>query len=79
MFRKPAFVVITVSIILIVYCVSLNTSAFLPVGYFIFSISPFFLGWLTYTILRFGKYEGKELNEEEWGYQDRNRDGLWYL
>lgn len=79
MFRKPAFAVISVSIILILYCVTLNTDGLLPISYFIFSISPLLLIWLAYTILRFGRYEGKELGKEEWGYQDKNKDDLWVL
>jgi len=79
MFRKPIFAVIVVSIVLIVYCVLLNTNAPLSISYFIFSISPFLLIWLAYTVLRFGVYEGKELDEEEWGYQDKSKDELWVL
>ena len=79
MFRKPIFAVITVSAVLILYCVLLNTNAPQLLPYLIFSISPFLLLWVTYTVLRFGIYEGKELNEEEWGYQDKGKDELWVL
>jgi len=79
MFRKPIFAVITISIILILYCVLLNTNAPRSLSYFIFSISPFLLVWLVYTVLRFGTYTGKELDEEEWGYQDKSKDELWVL
>jgi hypothetical protein len=33
--------------------------------------SPFFLCWMVYTILRFGKYAGPDLGKDEYGYQDR--------
>ena len=79
MFRKPIFAVIVVSIILLVYCVLLNTNAPPALSYFIFSISPLLLIWLAYTILRFGIYKGKNLDEEEWGYQDKRKDELWVL
>jgi hypothetical protein len=79
MFRKPIFAVITISVILIVYCVLLNTNAPLSLSYFIFSISPVLFLWLIYTVLRFGTYAGKDLDEEEWGYQDKNKDELWVL
>jgi hypothetical protein len=73
------FAVVTVSIILIVYCVLLITNAPLSISYFIFSISPFLLIWLAYTVLRFGIYQGTDLGEEEWGYQDKSKDDLWGL
>ena len=79
MFRKPIFAVSAVSTILLVYCVLLNINVPQSLCYFIFSISPFLLIWLAYTVLRFGIYEGKNLDEEEWGYQDKSKDELWVL
>jgi hypothetical protein len=79
MFRKPSFAVVTVSTILLVYCVLLNSNAPPAISYFIFSISPFLIIWVAYTVLRFGIYEGKNLDEEEWGYQDKSKDELWVL
>jgi hypothetical protein len=77
MFRKPSFPVAVVSIILLIYCVLINFNVSLSLVYFIFSISPFLLIWVAYTIIRYGKYEGKELGEnEEWGYQDKNKEDL---
>ncbi len=77
MFRKPAFTVIIVSLILLIYCILINTNAPLSMVYFIFTFSPFLLAWLVYTIIRFGIYKGKELeDEEEWRYQDKCRDEL---
>ena len=79
MFRKPIFAVIIVSIILVAYCVLLNSDAPRSISFFIFSISPFLLIWLAYTVLRFGIYEGADLDKEEWGYQDKSKDELWVL
>jgi hypothetical protein len=80
MLRKPALAVITVSLVLVVFCVAINTDSLLPLAYIIFGISPFLLIWLTYTVIRFGVYDGKELEEnEEWGYQDKNKDELSVL
>jgi len=37
-----------------------------------FSISPFLVVWMAYTIIRYGPYNGRELKEdEEYGYQDK--------
>jgi len=43
----------------------------------IFSLSPFILLWIVFSILRHGKFEGKELEEnEEWGYSDKDKNEL---
>jgi len=77
MFRKPSFAVAVVSAILIIYCALINFEISFPFIYFIFGVSPFLLIWVAYTIIRYGKYDGKELAEdEEWGYQDKDKDEL---
>ena len=80
MIRKPIFAVVVVSLILLVYCVLIYLDLSLPVAYFTFSISPFLLAWMAYTIIRFGVYKGKEFDsDEEWGYQDRKKEDLDFL
>jgi hypothetical protein len=75
--KRPFFAVTVVSIILVIYCILINFSIYLPVAYFIIGISPLLLGWLAYTIIRFGSYKGKEFStDEEWGYQDKTREEL---
>jgi len=58
MIKKPVFAVAVVSIVLVIYCILIGFNISLSVVYFIFSISPLLLAWLTYTIIRFGVYEG---------------------
>jgi hypothetical protein len=41
-----------------------------------FLVSPFLLIWMVVTVLKSGKYEGPELGENEFGYQDKNKDDL---
>jgi hypothetical protein len=80
MFTKPAFAVVVVSLILLIYCVLINADSTLPIAYFIFAISPFLLLWMVYTIIRYGIYKGQELKEgEEWGYEDRSKEELGVL
>jgi len=80
MLRKPAFAVVVASMLLLVYVVFINTEGLLPFAFFIFGISPVVLIWLAYTIIRYGTFSGKDLQEgEEWGYQDKNKDELWVL
>jgi len=80
MFKKPSFVVTTVSCILLLYCILIGFHAPLPLIYFIFGISPFLMLWMVFTVIRHGIYYGKELEEdEEWGYQDKGREELGVL
>jgi hypothetical protein len=57
---------------LVIYTLLFHAGAPLPVVGSMFLLSPFLVIWMAYTILRFGKYDGRELREnEEWGYQDK--------
>lgn len=41
--------------------------------------SPVLVVWLVYTILKYGIYEGQELGDDEFGYQDKSKDDLGIL
>jgi len=78
MLRKPNFAVTVTSVILFVYCLLIYRNS--PIAYFIFSISPFLVLWTVYTVIRFGIFRSKELTEdEEWGYEDKNKEELGVL
>jgi len=80
MFKKPSFVVAIVTGVLLSYCILIGFNLSLSLAYFIFGSSPFLLLWMTYTIIRYGTYDGKNLEEdEEWGYQDKNKEELGVL
>jgi hypothetical protein len=74
MLRKPAFAVITSTAVLLVYCwlIAIDSTA----AFLIFAISPFLVLWTAYTIIRYGVYDGRELDKDEWGYEDKNNDDL---
>jgi hypothetical protein len=77
MLKKSFFPVTIVSLILLIYCTFINFKILLPIVYFIFGISPFLLVWVVYAIIRFDTYKGKEFSaDEEWGYQDKNKEDL---
>ena len=77
MIKKPFFAVAAVTVILLIYCIVIGFNISLPVAYLIFGISPILIAWLVYTIIRFGKYKGKEFDTgEEWGYQDWTKQDL---
>lgn len=78
MLRKPNIAVIVTSIILVIYCLLLGSNS--PIAYFIFTISPFLVLWMAYTVIRFGVFKAKELREnEEWGYADKDKEELGVL
>lgn len=77
MLKKPSFAVVVTTICVILYNILPEFPSAANIAVFIFIASPFLMGWMVYIILRHGKYDGKEFSEnEEWGYQDRNRDQL---
>lgn len=77
MFRKPYFVTIVATLYFSIYQFISITGYSELVNYFMFGGAPFLLLWLAFTIVRHGKYTGPELKEnEEWGYQDKDKDSL---
>jgi hypothetical protein len=57
---------------LVIYTFLFQAGAPLDVLAWMFVLSPFLVIWMAYTILRYGKYDDRELREnEEWGYQDK--------
>ncbi|HTQ28759.1 MAG TPA: hypothetical protein VMI35_11545 [Puia sp.] len=76
MFRHPVFATIFVSLYLLAYCVLMVFGDLPWLTAILFLLSPFFVIWMAYTIMRHGRYQGPELGEEEFGYQDREHDSL---
>ena len=75
--QKEILPVITVTGILLVYCVLVFTQSAIRLSYTIFVASPFLMIRMAYSVIRKGKYAGKELEEdEEWGYADKKKDEL---
>jgi len=70
--KSEAIPVIAVSVILLIYLFMIlsGSNSFL-IG-FIFSLSPFLVMWLVYSVIKDGNYTGRELEEnEEYGYTDK--------
>ena len=74
--RKPSIAVIVASLYLAIYLVFFYRSDYnVVMGMFL--AAPAILIWLAYTIVRYGKFDGKPLqDDEEWGYSDRDKDSL---
>lgn len=77
MLKNPVFSVAFVTIYLVVYTLLLHTGASMNVVLTMFLVSPVLVLWMVYVVLKFGKFEGRELEpDQEWGYSDRKRESL---
>jgi len=76
MFRKPAIAVSVGTVYILLYCFCLQNEEKLNIAFLLFSLFPIIIIWVTLTIIKFSSYEGRELNDEEWGYQDKEKEDL---
>jgi hypothetical protein len=76
MLRNDTFSVVFVTLYVFTYCVLLQFESTLGFAIGMLFFSPFFIFWMVYTILKYGKYNGKGLGNDEFGYQDKNKDDL---
>ena len=76
MLRNDIFAVSFVSIYLFIYCELLQFENTQIYGFVMLLFSPFLICWMVYTVLKHGKYNGPELGDEEFGYQDKSKDEL---
>jgi hypothetical protein len=75
--QNHKMVTLLVTFYLVIYTVLHQSGASLKLLGAMFLASPFLVIWMAYTILKYASYEGRELEEnEEWGYQDKNKDEL---
>lgn len=72
MLKRPFIMTLFATVYLLVYVVLLQLTITSSVASIMFFLSPVLLIFLAYSIIRYGTYSGKELNEnQEWGYGDR--------
>jgi hypothetical protein len=76
MLKNPKISVIAGSVHLVAYCICLSSESLYPIAWYLFLIYPFLLAWVIFTILRPGEYSVDELNGEEFGYGDRQKNQL---
>lgn len=79
MLRRPSFATGFVSGYLLIYLVLLlqNNQTLHQVACIQLLLSPLLLIWLAYTVIRYGRFTGRELKGgEEFGYEDRDKDDL---
>lgn len=71
MWRNDLFAVCVVTLYLVVFCILLQITATQGLALLMFALSPLFICWMVYTVLKYGKYNGLELGKREFGYQDK--------
>lgn len=73
MLKRPYILAVLVTCYLLAYVVMLQQNILPDVTMIMFFLSPLLVLSLAYSILRYGNYDGKDLQENEhWGYQDRS-------
>ena len=71
MLKHPAIMTIFATVYMSLYVLLLQLEPFPNLSFILFFFSPLIILALAYSIIRYGKYNGKEFTEEEhWGYQD---------
>jgi fatty acid desaturase len=74
---KPARVTLWASIYLLLYCLLLQVKAAESIAMLMFFFSPLIVVWMVFVVIKHGTYTGHTFNEnEEWGYQDRNKEDM---
>ena len=70
--KNYKFATTFVTLYLVVYTLLLRYEVSTSAALLMFSLSPFLVLWMVYTILKYAPFCGRELKEnEEWGYQDK--------
>ncbi len=75
MIQKDIFAVSLVSIYFFMYALLLQFDATRLAGFIMALFSPVLLCWMVYSVLKHGKYTGRELDKDEFGYQDKVNEG----
>jgi hypothetical protein len=76
MLKNPTVAAIAATVYLVIYSVLLQFSGAFDAAFAMFLFGPVLLLWLVITVLKFGKYKGKGLGKNEYGYQDKNKGEL---
>jgi len=76
MIRSDIFSAAVVTLYLVIYVALLQFGDREFYGFCMLLFSPLLVCRMVYTILKFGRYKGSDLGDGEFGYQDRNKDGL---
>jgi len=73
MTKKPVLSATCTTIYLVVYYVLFNADVSSYILSFMFLGSPLMMIWMIMSVLKDRSYKAQQLDEEEWGYADRDR------
>ena len=76
MLRNPKFAVVAGTFYLVVYCVVIQFDFLRGIGWMMLLLYPLQIAWIAITIFKHGKYQGPNLDKEEFGYQDKEKNEL---
>jgi uncharacterized membrane protein HdeD (DUF308 family) len=68
--KKAEIAVASGTIYILVYCILLAIPSLISYAWLMVFCFPLMIAWIAYTILRFEKYDGPSLDENEFGYQE---------
>ncbi len=72
--KKHVFATVFVSLYLVVYVMLFYFEAPWQIIASMFLLSPILVIWMAYSILKYAAYDGRDLETEEWSYQDKPAD-----
>jgi hypothetical protein len=71
MLRNEFFSVYLTTLYLLVYSILLQFEASVNYAIAMLLFSPLIICWMVYSVLKHGEYNGRELGNDEFGYQDK--------
>lgn len=76
MLQKDTLAAIIATLYLIAYCAFLQSESTQQYAFMMLLFSPLVLCGLVFIVLKYGKYDGRELGENEYGYHDKANEDL---
>lgn len=70
------FAVCVTTAYLLLYIILLQFEQTQKYATYMLLFSPVLVVWLVYTVLKYGTYDGPELGDDEFGYQDKTNEEL---
>ncbi len=71
MLKNATFAAVFVTTYLVAYTILAQFDRTFQLAFAMFLFGPLLILWMVYSVLKFGKYSGKDLNGNEYGYQDK--------
>lgn len=76
MLKNDKFVTALVTVYMVVYVALLQGEGTRDYAFLMLLLSPLLFVWMVFTILKYGKYSGRELGNDEFRYQDKAKNDL---